>query len=220
MYFVSVDFILLGQYVYYSRKKVSSEPAFRRHSVDRQASRYRTLSAVAAVAAATVLASEDRRVVDGSTSVVSDEEPDMTASFHSERAGRKTWATDSASGRRVASVGPRRSTIVRGRSMQRVDDTADTQRSLTRTSKRNGSMVFLALFALIGYGAFPTSYPAVVATHTGRVLEGGHASHLVAYAAGVDERVVGRIFAWLCATLYLTSRMPQIWKNVRLIPSS
>ena len=28
------------------------------------------------------------------------------------------------------------------------------------------------------------------------------------------ERIIGRIFAWLCATLYLTSRLPQIWKNV------
>lgn len=28
------------------------------------------------------------------------------------------------------------------------------------------------------------------------------------------ERVLGRIFAWLCTTLYLTSRLPQIWKNV------
>jgi uncharacterized protein with PQ loop repeat len=28
-----------------------------------------------------------------------------------------------------------------------------------------------------------------------------------------DERIVGRIFAWLCTTLYLTSRLPQIWKN-------
>ncbi|KIM62180.1 hypothetical protein SCLCIDRAFT_1215532 [Scleroderma citrinum Foug A] len=27
------------------------------------------------------------------------------------------------------------------------------------------------------------------------------------------ERIIGRIFAWLCATLYLTSRLPQIWKN-------
>ncbi|KAJ7343374.1 PQ loop repeat-domain-containing protein [Mycena albidolilacea] len=29
----------------------------------------------------------------------------------------------------------------------------------------------------------------------------------------IDERVLGRIFAWLCTTLYLTSRLPQIWKN-------
>ncbi|KDQ60972.1 hypothetical protein JAAARDRAFT_31968 [Jaapia argillacea MUCL 33604] len=27
------------------------------------------------------------------------------------------------------------------------------------------------------------------------------------------ERVIGRIFAWICTTLYLTSRLPQIWKN-------
>ncbi|TFK42501.1 PQ loop repeat-domain-containing protein [Crucibulum laeve] len=27
------------------------------------------------------------------------------------------------------------------------------------------------------------------------------------------ERIIGRIFAWLCTTLYLTSRLPQIWKN-------
>ncbi|KAI9570438.1 CTLH/CRA C-terminal to lish motif domain-containing protein [Boletus coccyginus] len=27
------------------------------------------------------------------------------------------------------------------------------------------------------------------------------------------ERIVGRTFAWLCTTLYLTSRLPQIWKN-------
>ncbi|KAH7913746.1 PQ loop repeat-domain-containing protein [Hygrophoropsis aurantiaca] len=29
----------------------------------------------------------------------------------------------------------------------------------------------------------------------------------------LTERIIGRIFAWLCTTLYLTSRMPQIWKN-------
>jgi len=28
------------------------------------------------------------------------------------------------------------------------------------------------------------------------------------------QRVVGRISAWTCTTLYLTSRLPQIWKNV------
>ncbi|KAK1228384.1 hypothetical protein PQX77_008521 [Marasmius sp. AFHP31] len=28
-----------------------------------------------------------------------------------------------------------------------------------------------------------------------------------------NERVIGRLFAWLCTTLYLTSRLPQIWKN-------
>ena len=33
-------------------------------------------------------------------------------------------------------------------------------------------------------------------------------------------RVLGRIFAWLCTTLYLTSRLPQIWKNVSISHSS
>jgi len=27
------------------------------------------------------------------------------------------------------------------------------------------------------------------------------------------QRIIGRISAWICTTLYLTSRMPQIWKN-------
>jgi hypothetical protein len=28
------------------------------------------------------------------------------------------------------------------------------------------------------------------------------------------QRIIGRISAWMCTTLYLTSRLPQIWKNV------
>lgn len=30
------------------------------------------------------------------------------------------------------------------------------------------------------------------------------------------EHIIGRISAWICTTLYLTSRLPQIWKNVSL----
>jgi hypothetical protein len=30
------------------------------------------------------------------------------------------------------------------------------------------------------------------------------------------QRIVGRVSAWVCTTLYLTSRLPQIWKNVSL----
>lgn len=29
------------------------------------------------------------------------------------------------------------------------------------------------------------------------------------------DYIIGRISAWICTTLYLTSRLPQIWKNVR-----
>ena len=35
----------------------------------------------------------------------------------------------------------------------------------------------------------------------------------------LSKQVLGRIFAWLCTTLYLTSRLPQIWKNVRCLSS-
>jgi len=31
------------------------------------------------------------------------------------------------------------------------------------------------------------------------------------------ERVIGRMSAWACTTLYLTSRLPQIWKNVSTV---
>lgn len=34
------------------------------------------------------------------------------------------------------------------------------------------------------------------------------------YGERSSERMIGRIFAWLCATLYFTARLPQIWKNV------
>ncbi len=32
-----------------------------------------------------------------------------------------------------------------------------------------------------------------------------------------DAEILGRIFAWLCTTLYLTCRLPQIWKNVSFL---
>uniref|UniRef100_A0A0W0FLH5 CRA domain-containing protein n=1 Tax=Moniliophthora roreri TaxID=221103 RepID=A0A0W0FLH5_MONRR len=35
----------------------------------------------------------------------------------------------------------------------------------------------------------------------------------VSIAETPRDRILGRIFAWLCTTLYLTSRLPQIWKN-------
>jgi hypothetical protein len=34
------------------------------------------------------------------------------------------------------------------------------------------------------------------------------------------QRLIGRINAWACTTLYLTSRLPQIWKNVSRHPSN
>jgi hypothetical protein len=31
------------------------------------------------------------------------------------------------------------------------------------------------------------------------------------------KRLIGRTSAWACTTLYLTSRLPQIWKNVSFL---
>ncbi|KJA27109.1 hypothetical protein HYPSUDRAFT_131638 [Hypholoma sublateritium FD-334 SS-4] len=82
----------------------------------------------------------------------------------------------------------------------------------------------------------PTSIPIALAGHSAfspRDLSvegesafdfGSRSSHTVTYnELAVDphephedptsEQILGRIFAWLCTTLYLTSRLPQIWKN-------
>jgi len=41
--------------------------------------------------------------------------------------------------------------------------------------------------------------------------------YFLSSTSGQDtQMVIGRISAWTCTTLYLTSRLPQIWKNVRL----
>lgn len=38
---------------------------------------------------------------------------------------------------------------------------------------------------------------------------------VVSAAVSIDKLLIGRIFAWLCASLYLASRVPQIFKNVQ-----
>ena len=43
--------------------------------------------------------------------------------------------------------------------------------------------------------------------------EPDHPSHRRWDKAAV-QRLIGRMSAWICTTLYLTSRLPQIWKNV------
>ncbi|KAL4077108.1 PQ loop repeat-domain-containing protein [Scleroderma yunnanense] len=45
------------------------------------------------------------------------------------------------------------------------------------------------------------------------VMQGDVEPHVYSQESQTVDRIIGRIFAWLCATLYLTSRLPQIWKN-------
>ncbi|KAK4053874.1 hypothetical protein OIV83_001530, partial [Microbotryomycetes sp. JL201] len=50
----------------------------------------------------------------------------------------------------------------------------------------------------------------------GREADYRHSDHDEPRPRGRDwERFIGRASAWLCTTLYLTSRLPQIWQNFR-----
>ena len=112
----------------------------------------------------------------------------------------------------------------------------------SRASRRGSTMVFLGAWALFGIGTLASGRTGMSMSTTndiGRVLVSGHTpiyhSHPDLSKLSVDEidtfdpvyprddtpnqspsneQVLGRIFAWLCTTLYLTSRLPQIWKNV------
>ncbi|KAJ7109478.1 PQ loop repeat-domain-containing protein [Mycena epipterygia] len=115
----------------------------------------------------------------------------------------------------------------------------DSNRRNSRASRRGANMVFLSLFALFGVSTWTGGLPHGRGMDVGRVLTDVPVGFMPSPAATVlntnhvhfvrsednpphhdpiptnpsNERVIGRIFAWLCTTLYLTSRLPQIWKN-------
>ncbi|KAK7020523.1 lysosomal amino acid transporter 1 [Favolaschia claudopus] len=117
----------------------------------------------------------------------------------------------------------------------------ETQRRSSRASRRGAGLVFLSLFALFGVGSWSTGRPQVGVGRVLTVASGDYAMrpptaiierrHELYFPRQddppphephhdplptdptMDERVLGRFFAWLCTTLYLTSRLPQIWKN-------
>lgn len=112
----------------------------------------------------------------------------------------------------------------------------------SRAGRRGSTMVFLGVWALFGIGTLASRRTGMAMSTTneiGRVLVSGHTpiyhSHPDLPKLSVNEfdtfdsvyprddtpnafpsneQILGRIFAWLCTTLYLTSRLPQIWKNV------
>jgi len=65
------------------------------------------------------------------------------------------------------------------------------------THKRSTSMVFFALLLLTFNGI---QSPQMTTMSTSG-------------SATLSPQIIGRIMAWTCTVLYLTSRMPQIWKN-------
>jgi hypothetical protein len=118
------------------------------------------------------------------------------------------------------------------------NETPVVSRRGSRASRRGSTMVFLGAWALFGIGTLASGRTgmAITTNDIGRVLVSGHTpiyhSHRDLSKLSVNEldnfdtrddtrnespsneQVLGRIFAWLCTTLYLTSRLPQIWKNV------
>ena len=116
----------------------------------------------------------------------------------------------------------------------------------SRASQRSARLVFLGVWALFGIGAISqrnrsaSSSHGIVLTNTASpspsyptAISSLYSSDTPEEPTSMDflleqtassgpeepssERIIGRIFAWACTTLYLTSRLPQIWKNVRLV---
>ncbi|KAL5489766.1 hypothetical protein ACEPAI_4598 [Sanghuangporus weigelae] len=112
----------------------------------------------------------------------------------------------------------------------------------SRASQRSARLVFLGVWALFGIGTLsqrsqiiPESrgvvlsevpspsplYPAAISNllPSGSFKEPMFTDFTLEQSTNSgpeepsSERIIGRIFAWTCTTLYLTSRLPQIWKN-------
>jgi len=93
------------------------------------------------------------------------------------------------------------------------------KRSYTFPSRKNhshqrlSSMVFAVLLFTFHStssisSSFSTSSPYHSTIHDVETSFGGYK-----FFFGRNSESIGRIFAWICTVLYLTSRMPQIWKN-------
>lgn len=67
------------------------------------------------------------------------------------------------------------------------------------------------------YLSYPTSSPHLETTFILLDHPSDHPSHPPSPPPIDFQHLVGRVSAWACTTLYLTSRLPQIWKNVSRI---
>ncbi|KAK9465068.1 PQ loop repeat-domain-containing protein [Lipomyces arxii] len=104
-------------------------------------------------------------------------------------------------------------------------NSSETIRSLNRR-RANIMLSLSAIVAIASAMVTPPSYSGFsVATLPGAVLISGEGSDddflaMAGKFTGLrrwfklnDREFVGRVFAWACTTMYLTSRMPQIYKN-------
>ena len=133
----------------------------------------------------------------------------MVESFHSDLSRHSTSTVESPQDMRASSA----SLLDRGRNMSRgglsepeTREVRDLSRSVSvrgsedrNRGRRKAGVAFMAL-ALLATGGLQRS--------TGDVLPPDH------LPPPSFQRIFGRISAWACTTLYLSSRLPQIWKNV------
>lgn len=94
----------------------------------------------------------------------------------------------------------------------------DSGRGLPGNRLTFGRVLSSANTSLIPYESIPitrvehviSEHPAVTAADISTPIE---PKPPPPYENPSWDRLMGRIFAWICTTLYLTSRLPQIWKN-------
>ncbi|KLO10726.1 hypothetical protein SCHPADRAFT_921956 [Schizopora paradoxa] len=104
------------------------------------------------------------------------------------------------------------------------------ERKESRASRKSAALVFLGVWALFGIGSVARSrlggreVGGYVMEHdtplslsipsNANYIDGpNRMSTLLFGEEPSTERILGRLSAWMCTTLYLTSRLPQIWKN-------
>ncbi|KAK9480566.1 PQ loop repeat-domain-containing protein [Lipomyces japonicus] len=103
---------------------------------------------------------------------------------------------------------------------------SDSLRTIKTSSSRNRASIILSLTAVVAIaGAVVTPSISESCTQPEFLLSSQNEPHeLFTVMSGTfsglrrwfklnDREFVGRIFAWACTTMYLTSRMPQIYKN-------
>ncbi|KZV81060.1 hypothetical protein EXIGLDRAFT_731912 [Exidia glandulosa HHB12029] len=84
----------------------------------------------------------------------------------------------------------------------------ERRRRSSRASRRSASIVFLGVWALFAFSEVRKRSSEGTVLSDDAFTGGTGAPPDVSW-----ERVIGRVAAWVCTTLYLTSRLPQIWKN-------
>ncbi|KZO90479.1 hypothetical protein CALVIDRAFT_522648 [Calocera viscosa TUFC12733] len=119
---------------------------------------------------------------------------------------------------------------------QRAERSTSKQRN-TSVGVRKAGMVFLAVGGLFGFGRLsalegrgmntagqvlgeldldlvqPASAMVNSSVPASLLFEPSWRMALEPKHGADAERIIGRVSAWTCTTLYLTSRLPQIWKN-------